>query len=75
MFSGNGVALAMPFPRFAGHSAKMRGVFQQGHRKYQSFAPYSPLPCSAHGHIPPLPCRLRQWVSARPSRDTSVLCR
>ena len=39
MFSGNGVASAMPFLRFAGQSVKTRGVFLQGHRKCQSVVP------------------------------------
>ena len=51
---------AMPFLRFAGHSAKTQGVFPQGHRKYQSAVPYIPLTCPACEHIPPLPYRLRR---------------
>ena len=57
MFSGNGVASAMPFLRFTGYSAKTQGVFPQGHRKCQSAVPDNPLTYPAREHIPPLPCR------------------
>ncbi len=57
MFSGNGVASAMPFLRFAGHSSKTREVFPQGHRKYQFAVPDTPLTYPAREHTPPLPCR------------------
>ena len=56
MFSGNGVALAMPFLRFASHSAKMLGVFTQDRRKYQFAVLDTPLTCPAHGRTLPLPC-------------------
>ena len=57
MFSGNGVASAMPFLRFAGHSSKTREVFPHGHRKYQFAVPDTPLTYPAREHTPPLPCR------------------
>ena len=57
----------MPFLRFAGRSAWRRGVFPQGHRKYQSAVPYILLTCQVREHIPPLPYRLRRRASARPS--------
>ena len=44
MFSGNGVASAMPFLRFADRRARTRGVFPQGHMIYQSAVPYLPFP-------------------------------
>ena len=51
---------AMPFLRFAGHSAWRRGVFPQGHRRCQSAVPYVPLTYPAREHTPPLPCHLGQ---------------
>lgn len=73
MFSGNGVASAMPFLHFVGRSAWQREVFPQGHRKCQSVVLYIPLTYLGREHTPPLPYRLRQSVSIRPNQDTFAL--
>ena len=52
MFSGNGIAKAMPFLYFASHSVKTREGFPQGHKKCQSAVLDIPLACPAHGRTP-----------------------
>ena len=65
MFSGNGVASAIPFLRFAGRSAQRREVFTQGYRKCQSVVPCILLTCPAREHTSPLSCHLREQVLIR----------
>ncbi len=74
LFFGNGVALAMPFPRFVSRSTRTRGVFPQGHRICQSAVPYVRLKCPAYGRKLLSPCHSVRRVSVRPCRDTHAPC-
>ena len=72
LFFGNGVALAMPFPRFVSRSTGTQGVFPQGHRICQSAVPYVRLKCPAYGRKLLSPCHSVRRVSVRPCQDTHV---
>lgn len=74
LFFGNGVALAMPFPRFVSRSTGTQGVFPQGHRICQSAVPYVRLKCPAYGRKLLSPCHSVRRVSVRPCRDTHAPC-
>lgn len=74
LFFGNGVALAMPFPRFVSRSTRTRGVFPQGHRICQSAVPCVRLKFPAYGRKLLSPCHSVRRVSVRPCRDTHAPC-
>ena len=74
LFFGNGVALAMPFPRFVSRSTGTQGVFPQGHRICQSAVPCVRLKFPAYGRKLLSPCHSVRRVSVRPCRDTHAPC-
>ena len=74
MFSGNGVALAMPFLHFAGYSAKTQGVFPQIHKKSLPAVSDNSLTRLMHRCTLPLTCHLRRQVLIRLNSDASFCC-